>query len=278
MRERTDGGPVDPEKPPPPDRLLYPVADAHCHLDLMEGTIDEAIEQAAAVGVTRLVTIGIDAASSEWAADVANRHPTIFAAAGIHPNEAPTASDGDLHEIERIAHRPEVRAIGETGLDYFRTDEPGHAMQQESFRAHIQIAKATGKALVIHDREAHDDVLRILAEEGAPDRTVFHCFSGDAEMAKVCADRGYVMSFAGNLTFKNATTLREALLVAPREQLLVETDAPFLAPTPHRGRANAPYLIPVTLAAMAEIRGESVENLCQAVDATFTRIFDPSPP
>ena len=274
MRQRYDGGPRDPEKPPAPERLPSAVGDSHCHLDLMDESIDEALAEAAEVGITRFVTIGIDAASSAWAADVASRFDAIHAAAAIHPNEAPRATDADLREIERIANLSEVRAVGETGLDHFRTEVEHHRRQEESFRAHIQIAKATGKALVIHDRDAHDDVLRVLAEEGAPERTVFHCFSGDAAMARTCADRGYVMSFAGNLTFKNAANLREAVAVAPLDLLLVETDAPFLTPMPHRGKANAPYLIPLTVAAMAQVRGEPLDELCRAIDATFTRVFE----
>ena len=273
MRERLDGGPRDLEKPPAPEPLPHPVGDSHCHLDLMDDTIDAALEEAAAVGITRFVTIGIDVASSQWAAEVASRHPAIHAAAAIHPNEAPNATEDDLAAIEALASRPEIRAVGETGLDHYRTPAEHHARQEASFRAHIQIAKSTGKALVIHDRDAHDDVLRVLAEEGAPERTVFHCFSGDAAMARICADRGYVMSFAGNMTFKNAVNLREAVAVAPQDLLLVETDAPFLTPMPHRGKANAPYLVPLTLAAMAEVRQEPLEELCRVIDATFTRVF-----
>lgn len=275
MRQRSDGGPRDAEKPPAPDRLPHPVGDSHCHLDLMDDTIEDALLEAAAVGITRFVTIGIDVASSQWGAEVASKHPAIHAAAAIHPNEAPNATDEDLRAIEALAARPEIRAVGETGLDHFRTGVESHARQEECFRAHIQIAKSTGKALVIHDRDAHDDVLRVLAEEGAPQHTVFHCFSGDAAMARICADRSYVMSFAGNLTFKNATNLREAASVAPQDLLLVETDAPFLTPMPHRGKANAPYLVPLTLAAMAEVRGEGLDDLCQAIDSTFSRVFGP---
>lgn len=147
------------------------------------------------------------------------------------------------------------------------------AAQERSFRAHIEMAKRHGKALVIHDREAHADVLRILAEEGAPDRTVFHCYSGDAEMAEVCADRGYFMSFAGNMTFKNAQPLRDALAVAPLELVLVETDAPFLTPAPYRGRPNAPYLIPVTVRAMAAVRNIGEDELAAAIMANTVRAF-----
>jgi TatD DNase family protein len=178
-----------------------------------------------------------------------------------------------LAEIEELAKLPQVRGVGETGLDYFRTGPEGVEVQQESFRRHIALAKRLGKALIIHDRDAHADVLRILAEEGAPERTVFHCYSGDAEMAKVCADHGYFMSFAGNVTFGSAQQLRDALVAAPRELLLVETDAPFLTPAPFRGRPNAPYLIPVTLRAMAALRDEDVDILAAAVAANTARAF-----
>ncbi|WP_143660792.1 TatD family hydrolase, partial [Streptomyces fradiae] len=162
---------------------------------------------------------------------------------------------------------------GETGLDYFRTGPEGKEAQERSFRAHVEIAKRHGKALVIHDREAHEDVLRVLAEEGAPERTVFHCYSGDAEMARVCAERGYFMSFAGNVTFKNAQPLRDALAVAPLELVLVETDAPFLTPAPYRGRPNAPYLVPVTVRAMAAVRGIGEEAMATALAENTARAF-----
>jgi TatD DNase family protein len=183
------------------------------------------------------------------------------------------ALDEQLAEIDALAALEQVKAVGETGLDYFRTGDEGRAAQERSFRAHVEIAKRHGKALVIHDREAHEDVLRILKEEGAPERTVFHCYSGDAEMAEICAREGYYMSFAGNVTFKNARNLRDAVAVAPAELLLVETDAPFLTPAPWRGRPNAPYLIPVTVRAMAEVRGVPEEALCEAIAANTARAF-----
>jgi TatD DNase family protein len=193
----------------------------------------------------------------------------------LHPNEAGrgAATPDALAEIERLAALPQVKAIGETGLDHFRTGEDGRGPQEDSFRAHIAIAKRTGTALVIHDRDAHDDVLRVLAEEGAPERVVFHCFSGDPAMARTCADRGYWMSFAGNITFKNAGALREAATVAPADLLLVETDAPFLTPMPYRGRPNASYLVPLTMRALAEIRSDDLDALCAAVAANGRRAF-----
>lgn len=272
-RERFDGGPRDPQRPDLPDALPSPVGDSHCHLDLMDETVEQAIEEAASVGIDRFVTIGIDVPTSTWCAEVAAAHPSIWAAAAIHPNESPSCTDEDLRAIEALAQLPRVRAVGETGLDHFRTGEDDHAKQEAAFRAHIAIAKRTGKALVIHDRDAHDDVLRVLLEEGAPDVVVFHCFSGDGPMAKICNERGYYMSFAGNITFKNAQNLRDAVEVARQDLILVETDAPFLTPMPHRGKANAPYLIPLTLQCMTEVRNESLEDLCVAINGSFDRAF-----
>lgn len=284
--------------PPLPEPLGVPVADSHTHLDMQEGTVEEALARAAAVGVTAVVQVGCDIKGSRWAAETAAAHDSVHAAVALHPNEAPRIVHGDqgvagggsrhgardaggdsalddaLTEIDRMAALPQVRAVGETGLDFFRTGPGGVAAQERSFRAHIEIAKRHGKALVIHDREAHADVLRILAEEGAPERTVFHCYSGDAEMAEVCAAAGYFMSFAGNVTFKNAQPLRDALAVAPAELVLVETDAPFLTPAPYRGRPNAPYLIPVTLRAMAAVKGLDEDTLAAAISANTARAFD----
>jgi len=258
--------------PPAPEPLRTPTVDAHCHLDLMGADLFDALSLSASVGVPHVVTIGIDVATSKLAADQADSHRGILAAAAIHPNAAGEATDEALREIEALAGRNRVRAIGETGLDRYR-DTADFADQERSFRAHIAIAKSTGRALVIHDREAHDDVLRILDEEGAPERTVFHCFSGDAAMAARCADAGYYMSFAGNVTFKNAGGLREAAAVAPADLLLVETDAPFLTPMPFRGRPNAPYLIPLVVRALGEVRGADPEELAGTIGANARRVF-----
>ncbi|MFI1017485.1 TatD family hydrolase [Streptomyces sp. NPDC020965] len=283
------------DPPPLPEPLRVPVADSHTHLDMQEGTVEEALARAAAVGVTTVVQVGCDIKGSHWAARTAAEHESVHASVALHPNEAPrivfgdpdgwsrqgaragggdSALDDALAEIDALAALAHVRAVGETGLDYFRTGPEGVAAQERSFRAHIEIAKRHNKALVIHDRDAHADVLRVLAEEGAPERTVFHCFSGDAEMAEVCAAAGYYMSFAGNMTFKNAQPLRDALAVAPRELVLVETDAPFLTPAPYRGRPNAPYLIPVTLRAMALVKGLDEDTLAAAVAANTAAAFD----
>jgi TatD DNase family protein len=245
-------------------------------LDLQEPSVTDAIASAARVGVTTLIQIGIDVPSSRWAADTALAQESVWATVSVHPNEAPRLGGGmeaALAEIAALAALPQVRGVGETGLDHFRTGEPGWAVQEESFRRHIDLARRHGKALVIHDREAHADVLRVLDEEGAPDTVVFHCFSGDVAMAKVCADNGYLMSFAGNVTYPKAQHLRDALAVAPLDLVLVETDAPFLPPVPHRGRPNAPYLIPVTLRAMAQVQGLDEDVLAAAVGANTRRAF-----
>ncbi|UQA94977.1 TatD family hydrolase [Streptomyces halobius] len=274
-------------------------------------TVDDTLAKAASVGVTTVVQVGCDLAGSRWAAETAAAYDSVHATVALHPNEAPrivlgdpiegasrsdsdkggggrgagrprqgareaggeAALDAALEGIDALAALPHVRGVGETGLDHFRTGPDGTAAQQRSFRAHIEIAKRHDKALVIHDREAHDDILRILREEGAPERVVFHCYSGDAAMAKICAEAGYFMSFAGNVTFKNAQPLRDALAVAPPELVLVETDAPFLTPAPYRGRPNAPYLIPYTLRAMAEVKGLTEDALASAVAANTARAF-----
>ncbi|MEV4504922.1 TatD family hydrolase [Streptomyces klenkii] len=281
--------------PPLPAPLAVPVADSHTHLDMQGGTpVAEALAKAASVGVTTVVQVGCDVAGSRWAAETAAAHDAVWATVALHPNEAPRIVHGDpdgwsrqgtrpaggrealdeaLAEIDRLAALPQVKGVGETGLDFFRTGPEGMEAQEYSFRRHIDIAKRHGKALVIHDREAHADVLRVLDEEGAPDAVVFHCYSGDAAMAKVCADNGYYMSFAGNVTFKNAQPLRDALAVAPLDLILVETDAPFLTPAPYRGRPNAPYLIPVTLRAMAGYKEIGEDELATAVAANTARAF-----
>ncbi|MER6421837.1 TatD family hydrolase [Streptomyces sp. NPDC001137] len=281
--------------PPLPEPLRVAVADSHTHLDMQKGTVEEGLAKAASVGVTTVVQVGCDVRGSQWAAETAGRYAAVHATVALHPNEAPRIVHGDpdgwsrqgareaggavaldeaLERIDALAGLAQVKGVGETGLDYFRTGPEGKEAQEASFRAHIEIAKRHGKALVIHDRDAHADVLRILKEEGAPERTVFHCYSGDAEMAQVCARAGYFMSFAGNVTFKNAQHLRDALAVAPLELVLVETDAPFLTPAPYRGRPNAPYLIPVTVRAMAAVRGIDEDALATALAANTARAFD----
>jgi TatD DNase family protein len=260
-----------------PDPLPGPAFDAHTHLDMLPRPVESVLAAARAAGVVRVVTVGVDVKSSRWAAARAAEHADIYAAVAIHPNET-AGSEPDreavLEEISRLAALPGVRAVGETGLDYYRDSAPPE-LQRDWFRAHIEIAKAAGKALMIHDREAHDDVLDILAQQGAPEHVVFHCFSGDGDMAKRCAEAGYVMSFAGNVTFPNAGQLREAAVAAPADLILVETDAPFLTPVPNRGRQNAPAQVAHTVRAVAQVKGMNVADLCAAVMATGERVFGP---
>ncbi|MGN9774408.1 TatD family hydrolase [Micromonospora sp. H33] len=277
------------EFPPPPEPLPRPVPDSHTHLDITVseagvpggGPVDDpvrrAVEVAAAVGVDRLVQVGVDVDSSRWGADVAQKYPAVVATVALHPNEAPRLTDLDeaLRAIEALAAQDRVRGIGETGMDFYRTGDEGRAAQEESFRAHIAIAKRYGKTLVIHDREAHADVLRILDDEGAPDTVVLHCFSGDADFARECVRRGYLLSFAGTVTFGSAGALREAAALTPLDQILVETDAPYLTPMPHRGRPNASYLIPLTVRSLATTTGADLDELCAAISTTGDRAFGP---
>lgn len=258
--------------PPAPEPLPVPAFDAHTHLDLLDMAPDEAVASATAVGVTRAVTVGCDLPSAHWSVECAQVHDAVFAAVAIHPNEADEATESVLADIARLAAEPCVRAVGETGLDYYR-DWADPRAQRRSFRAHIDIAKQTGKALMIHDRDAHEDVLRILDADGAPERVIFHCFSGDAEMARLCAAKGYVLSFAGNITFGNAEPLRAAAQAARTDLMLVETDAPFLTPVPHRGKPNAPYLIPYTLRFLAELTDLTPAALAERIDATGRWVF-----
>jgi TatD DNase family protein len=276
-REARDGAPA-PDDLPPPEPLPGEALDSHCHLDLIERPAGEVLVAARAAGITRVVTIGVDLASSRWAARCASEHDGVYAAAAIHPNETAAAASSPaqreevLAQIAELAALPQVRAIGETGLDYYR-DHASPAVQRDWFRAHIAIAKQAGVALMIHDRDAHDDVLAILEAEGPPERVIFHCFSGDAAMAKRCAEAGYVMSFAGNITFSSAQPLRDAAAAAPADLLLVETDAPFLTPVPHRGKANSPAMVAHTVRALADIKQIPVKDLCAQLTATGERMF-----
>jgi TatD DNase family protein len=262
---------------PPPVPLPAPAFDAHTHLDMLSEPPGQVLAAAKAANITRVVTVGCDLESSRWVAACAAEHADVYAAVAIHPNETANAqpkAQAILAEIAELAALPQVRAVGETGLDYYR-DHAAPPVQREWFAAHIEIAKAAGKALMIHDREAHDDVLDILAKVGAPEQVIFHCFSGGAELAKKCAAAGYVMSFAGNVTFPSAVTLREAAAIAPPELILVETDAPYLTPVPNRGKQNAPAQVAHTLRAIAEIKQLDVAELCAAVLATGERVFGP---
>ncbi len=281
-RERRDSRGRDLERPPSPEPLPAPVADNHCHLDIVDGPdwweTAEALRRSAEVGVPRIVQIGCDLPGARWAVAVAHEQGQIVAGVALHPNEAPgLLADGTLDdalaEIADLATDERVRVVGETGLDYFRTGEDGHEAQHRSFRRHIELAGELDKTLQIHDRDAHSDVLRLVDEVGAPDRWVMHCFSGDADFAAECLARGAYLSFSGTVTFKNAEPLRAALRVTPLDRILVETDAPFLTPTPYRGRPNASYLVPLTMRSMAETLGVDLGELCRAVDANTDRAF-----
>jgi TatD DNase family protein len=263
---------------PAPEPLPADALDSHCHLDLIDRPVGEVIAAAQAAGIRRMVTVGVDLPSSRWSAECAAGHQDVYAAVAIHPNEtaaadsSPGGRDAALAEIAALAVLPQVRAIGETGLDYYR-DHAAPEVQRDWFRAHIAIAKQAGRALMIHDREAHEDVLRLLEEEGPPGQVIFHCFSGDAAMAKRCAEAGYVMSFAGNVTFKNADALREAALVAPAELMLAETDAPYLTPIPHRGKPNSPAMTAYTIRFLAELKNLDLADFCAHLQSTGARVF-----
>ena len=283
--------------PERPDPLPVAVVDNHTHLDIRRRDVPDAIAPdgaeerttedvaaalaaAATVCVDRVVQVGCDLESARFTVEQVDRHPSMLGAIALHPNEVPALAEaGELQaawdEIEQLAAHPRIRAIGESGLDHFRTGPEGHAVQEESFRWHIDLAKRTGKPLQIHDRDSHEDVLRVLTEEGAPETTVLHCFSGDVAMARECIERGYLLSFAGTVTFKSAHDLREALAITPLDQLLAETDAPYLTPTPERGNANAPYLLPHTVRGMARTRGVDVPTMCTALADNAERVYGP---
>jgi TatD DNase family protein len=269
------------KEPPPPPPAPAPIFDAHCHLDAMAQRagvaptaefVADVMARARIVNVTRVITVGDTVASSRWCVQAAAEHPDVYAAVAVHPTEIAGLSDADYAELEKLAQHPKVVAIGESGLDYY-WDRTTPADQQDHFRRHIDLAKRLGKPLMIHDREAHPDVLRILDEEGAPERVVFHAFSGDVHMARACMDAGYVLSFAGVVTFTNAPGVREAAAVVNAEHILVETDAPFLTPHPFRGRANSPYLLAQTLLTLAEVQRLEVAELCMSLAHTGNTIF-----
>jgi TatD DNase family protein len=267
---------------PQPEPLPVPTVDAHAHLEIVTNTapdsaeVGKVLDDARAAGIDRVVQVGYSAEQSQWCVDAAEHWKgRVLAAVALHPNEAPVVEDleHDWSIIAKLAEHPRVRAIGETGLDYFRTPPELRKRQQESFKWHIELAKKHNKALVIHDRDSHDDVLSILLEVGAPQKTIFHCYSGDLAMAKICVERGYILSFAGTLTFKNAPQLREAVKIVPADQLLVETDSPFLAPTPHRGALNTPAQIANIVRAMADERDVSDAELASTLSNNAERIF-----
>jgi TatD DNase family protein len=281
LRKRATGE-RDLTRPPLPEPLPVAIYDNHTHLEFEDGleVLDprDSLDRAERVGIAGVVQVGTDLETSRWSAEMAASDPRVLAAVALHPNEAPKLFaqgllSAHLSEISRLASQPRVRAVGETGLDFFRTGEDGRDAQIESFEAHIDIAKGNGLALQIHDRDAHDAVVSTLTRIGAPERTVFHCFSGDAELAKICNDHGWYMSFSGTSTFKNVQGLRDALAVAKPELVLIETDAPFLTPEPYRGRPNAPYLMPHTVRRMAEVLGEPLDELCARLAANTEKVY-----
>ena len=272
---------LDRQPAPLPELLNVNCVDAHAHIEIITNSAPDAPEvgkvlaDAKSVGIDRIVQVGYSAEQSEWGVKLAEHWPNVLAAVALHPNEAPVVEDleADLAKIEELATHPRVRAIGETGLDFFRTEPQLQERQKYSFRRHIDLAKRVNKALVIHDRDAHRAVLDLLTEEGAPEKVIFHCYSGDAEMARECIEKGYILSFAGTLTFKNAPALREAVKLVPKAQLLVETDSPFLAPMPHRGSLNTPAQIPTILRFMAEERGDDLDELASTISSNCERLF-----
>lgn len=280
VRERS--GAEERAYPPAPEPLAWPIIDNHTHLEIADSALplspEEHLERAAAVGVTRIVQVGTDLATSRWSAELAARDPRVLAAVALHPNETPELAEQGVLEahlagIAELASQPRVRAIGETGLDFFRTGPDGQAAQTYAFEQHIAIAKEHGLALQIHDRDAHAEVVASLDRVGAPDLTVFHCFSGDASLARLAAERGWYLSFSGTVTFKNAPELRGALAVTPLDHILIETDAPFLTPVPLRGRPNAPYLLPHTLRFIAAELGLSEQAAAEQFTENTLRVY-----
>jgi TatD DNase family protein len=265
---------------PPPEPLPASVTDAHTHLDACgcrdAYDVTQAMARAAAVGVTRVVTVADDLASARWVVRAAHWHPDLYAAVALHPTRADTLDEAARAEIEALAADPRVVAIGETGLDHYWDAAPHH-IQAEAFAWHIDLAKRLRKPVMIHDRDAHDDVLAVLRGEGAPETVIFHCFSGDAAMARLCADAGWYISLAGPVSFRNARDLAEAARIVPDDRLLVETDAPFLAPHPHRGRRNEPYALPYTIRALASLRDQDLTQLCEQLSANARAVFRRAP-
>lgn len=273
-----------------PEPLPLPIVDNHCHLEFRyDGasgrSVEERLDEAASVGITRVVQIGCELESARWTVEAVARDARLVGGVALHPNEAPLHAAGThasglgyddaFAEIARLARMPRIRVIGETGLDYHHTGPEGHAAQVRAFEDHIALAKELDLVLQIHDRDAHADVLDTLARVGAPERTVFHCFSGDAGMARVCVDRGYYLSFAGTVTFKNAAGLRAALAVTPLDRVLVETDAPFLTPHPQRGRVNSPAQTATTMRTVAAVHDVGLEHACAVIDATSEALYGP---
>ncbi|WNV82261.1 TatD family hydrolase [Umezawaea sp. Da 62-37] len=264
------------EPPPVPDKLPAPVVDSHTHLDACgartRDDVVQILDRATAAGVDRVVTVADDLPSARWVAEASTWDPRVFGAVALHPTRTASFGDAERDELAKLAEHPRVVAIGETGLDYYWDYSPP-AAQQDAFRWHIDLSKRTGKALMIHDRDAHADILSVLDAEGAPSTVVFHCFSGDLDFARACVERGFVLSFAGPVTFKNSAALREAAAWVPEDRILVETDAPFLTPHPFRGRPNEPYGANYTLRALATLRSADLGGLAAAITRNAERVF-----
>ena len=278
-----DGNRKNLSYPELPEPLTVGTYDNHTHLEIADGDqpmdYQDHMSLAAQVGILGAVQVGVTLESSKWCAEVAAKDSRLLAAVAIHPNEAAQyeskqALDKDIDAIAQLATEPRVRAIGETGLDFFRTeDSQGIELQQYSFERHIEIAKQNNLALQIHDRDAHEKVVETLLRVGAPDKVVFHCYSGDIELAKICSDNGWYTSFAGNITIKRNQHLRDSLKAMPRDKILVETDAPFLTPEPLRGRPNAPYLVPITVRFMAEQLGMDANELSGQIATNTIEVY-----
>ncbi|HUL98574.1 MAG TPA: TatD family hydrolase [Mycobacterium sp.] len=266
---------------PPPPEPLAPLVDAHTHLDACGASdadsVRAIVDRAEAVGVNAVVTIADDLASARWVVTAAHADPRVYAAVALHPTRAGALTDAAKAEIESLARDPRVVAVGETGLDLYW---PGRlegcaepARQREAFAWHIDLAKRTGKPLMIHNRDADREVLDVLRAEGAPRDVIFHCFSSGADMARECLDGGWLLSLSGTVSFKNATALHEAARLIPPDQLLFETDAPFLTPHPYRGAPNEPYCLPYTVRALAELTGRPAEDLARDATANAVRVY-----
>lgn len=278
-----DGNRKNLSYPELPEPLLVGTYDNHTHLEIADGDqpmdYQDHMSLAAQVGILGAVQVGVTLESSKWCAEVAAKDSRLLAAVAIHPNEAAQYEslqklDQDIDAIADLASKPRVRAVGETGLDFFRTEDlKGIEQQHYSFERHIEIAKQNNLALQIHDRDAHEEVVQTLLRVGAPDKVVFHCYSGDLELAKICKDNGWYTSFAGNITIKRNQHLRDSLMAMPTNRILVETDAPFLTPEPLRGRPNAPYLVPITVRFMADQLGMDANELSGQIAANTIEVY-----
>jgi TatD DNase family protein len=281
-RGAMEGADRNVDHPPLPEPLPVAVYDNHAHLEIADGEnpldYHQHLDLASSVGVAGAIQVGTTVDTSVWSAEIASREPRILAAVALHPNEAPQLAaagqfDDAMAEIEKLAPLPRVVAIGETGLDYYRTDKDGVDAQRDSFIEHIRLAKKYNLALQIHDRDAHEDVVKILLKEGAPDRTVFHCYSGDEELAATLNEHGWYASFAGTVTFSNAKAIKRALSVMDQSHILVETDTPFLTPTPFRGQPNSPFTIPYIVRYMADQLDMDLAVLCSQLTSNTHDVY-----